>query len=339
VGDVTSAEELLSAPQIRWGILAAGGIAAAFTHDVTRHTRGQVVAVGSRARERADRFAAQWGVPRAHSSYADLVDDPQVEAVYVASPHSEHLEHALLAIAAGKPVLVEKAFARSAAQAEQVLDAAAAAGVFAMEAMWTRFLPHVRALHDVIDRGEIGEVVGVIADHGQNMRHHPPTHRLHAAELAGGALLDLGVYPVSFAHDLLGAPDRISALGSLAPTGVDGQVSIALGFGDAAQASLHTTLWARTATTAVVFGSAGRVEIATDFYRPTTFVVVRDDGERWTFADPVEDGLQYEAAEVARCVAEGRSESPLMPWQGTLDVMRTMDEVRRQIGVVYPGES
>jgi predicted dehydrogenase len=338
VSGVTSAEDLLAAPPLRWGILGAGGIAAAFTHDVMRHTRGQVVAVGSRSLDRAERFAAENGVTRAHASYEQLVDDAQVEAVYVASPHSEHLEHALLAIGAGKHVLVEKAFTRNAGEAERVLDAAGAAGVFAMEAMWTRFLPHMRAVHEVIDRGEIGEVVGLIADHGQNMGHHPPSHRLHAPELAGGALLDLGVYPVSFAHDLLGAPDRVRALGSLTPTGVDGQASIALGFGDAAQASLHTTLWARTATTAVVFGSAGRIELATDFYRPTTFVVVRDDGVRWSFTDAVDDGLQYEAAEVARCVAEGRTESPRMTWQGTLAVMRTMDEVRRQVGVVYPGE-
>ncbi len=338
VAGVTTAEDLLAAPPIRWGILGPGGIAAAFAHAVHRHTRGQVVAVGSRDRGRADRFAIEWGVPRAHAGYEGLVADPQVDVVYVASPHSEHLSHVLLAIGAGKHVLVEKAFARSAAEAQRMLAAAADAGVFAMEAMWTRFLPHVRALHEVIDRGEIGEVLGVIADHGQNMAHHPPTHRLHAPELAGGALLDLGVYPVSFAHDLLGVPDRVRALGSLTPTGVDGQVSIALGFGDAAQASLHTTLWARTATTAVVFGTRGRIELATDFYRPTSFAVVRDDGARWSFTEPVQDGLQYEAAEVARCVAEGRAESPRMTRQGTLDVMRTMDQVRRQIGLAYPGE-
>lgn len=335
---MTTDAELLAAPAIRWGILGPGGIAAAFTHAVTRHTRGQVVAVGSRSRDRAQRFAAEWSVARAHDSYEALVADPQVDVVYVASPHSEHLAHALLAVAAGKHVLVEKAFTRSAAEARAVFDGAERAGVFAMEAMWTRFLPHVRALHEVIDRGEIGEVVGVIADHGQNMRHHPPAHRLHAPELAGGALLDLGVYPVSFAHDLLGTPDRVRALGSLTPTGVDGQVSIALGFGEAAQASLHTTLWARTATTAVVFGSAGRIELATDFYRPTSFTVVRDDGARWSFDEHVEDGLQYEAAEVARCVGEGRTESERMTWQGTVDVMSTLDEVRRQVGVAYPGE-
>lgn len=326
-----------SAPAVRWGILGAGGIASVFTEAVTAHTQSAVVAVGSRAQGRADEFAARHAIGRAHGSYESLVADPEVQVVYVASPHSEHLEHALLAIAAGKHVLVEKAFTVNAAEAERVLDAARAAGVFVMEAMWTRFLPHVVVMRDVLARGEIGEPVGVIADHGQNMGHHPATHRLHDRELAGGALLDLGVYPVSFAHDLFGAPDRVRAVGALTPTGVDGQVSIALGFA-AVQASLHTTLHANTATTAVVFGTHGRMEIEGRFYAPTRFTVVRDDGRRWTYDGIVDAGMQYEAAEVARCVTEGLSESPLMTWQGTLDVMRTMDEIRHQIGLVYPSE-
>lgn len=328
----------MSAPSIRWGILGPGGIAAKFTEAITRHTRAQVVAVGSRSLDRAQRFADEWDVPTAHGSYRALVEDPAVEVVYVASPHSEHREHCLLAIAAGKHVLVEKAFARNAGEAEQVFAAAAAAGVFVMEAMWTRFLPHMVALREVLTRGEIGEVVGLIADHGQNMRHHPPTHRVLNPELSGGALLDLGVYPVSFAHDVLGRPDRIHALGSLTETGVDGQVSIALGFGGRAQASLNTTLWANTPTTAAVFGSAGRIELARHFYRPTSFTVVRDDGGRWTFEAEVADGMQYEAAEVASRSAAGLSESPLMSWNDTLAVMQTLDEVRRQVAVVYPGE-
>ncbi len=326
-----------SAPALRWGILGAGGIASVFTEAVTRHTHSEVVAVGSRAQDRADEFAARHSIGRSHGSYEALVADPEVDVVYVASPHSEHLDHALLAIAAGKHVLVEKAFTVNAAEAERVFDAARAAGVFVMEAMWTRFLPHVVVMHDVLARGEIGELVGVIADHGQNMGHHPATHRLHDRALAGGALLDLGVYPVSFAHDLFGTPDRVSAIGALTPTGVDGQVSIALGFA-AVQASLHTTLEANTATTAVVFGTHGRIEIQGRFYAPTRFTVVRDDGNHWTFDGMVDAGMQYEAAEVARCVAAGLSESPLMTWEGTLAVMRTLDEVRRQIGLVYPNE-
>jgi predicted dehydrogenase len=308
-----------------------------FTEALTQHTQSEVVAVGSRAQARADEFARRHTIPTAHSSYEALVSDPDVEVVYVASPHSEHLEHALLAISAGTHVLVEKAFTVNAGEAEQVFDAARAAGVFVMEAMWTRFMPHVVVMRDVLARGEIGELVGVIADHGQNMGHHPASHRLHDAALAGGALLDLGVYPVSFAHDLFGAPDRVSAIGALTATGVDGQVSIALGFSER-QASLHTTLHANTATTAVVFGTHGRLEIEGRFYAPTSFSVVRDDGARWTYDGVVDAGMQYEAAEVARCIAAGLTQSALMSWQGTLDVMRTMDEVRRQIGLVYPSE-
>ena len=328
----------MSAPPLRWGVLAPGGIAAKFVDNVSRFTAGQVVAVGSRDAGRAAKFAAEHSVARSYGSYRELVEDPQVEAVYVASPHSEHRDHALLAIGAGKHVLVEKAFTVNAAQAEEVFDAARAAGVFAMEAMWTRHLPHVAALRAAIERGEIGDVVTLVADHGQNMLALPPTHRMHDPALAGGALLDLGVYPVSFAHDLLGVPDEVVALGSLTPAGVDGQVSIVLGHGGRAQASLHTTLRARTATTAVISGTEGRIEVAGSFYGTTSFEVHRLDGTWWAWDRPVEGGFQFQAAEVARRVADGEAESPRMPWRGTVEVLRTMDEIRRQVGVRYPGE-
>ncbi len=326
-----------SAPPIRWGILGAGGIAATFADAVRRHTQGRVAAVGSRDRHRAERFATHHAIPTTHIGYVDLVEDPTVDIVYVATPHSHHREHALLAIEAGKHVLVEKAFTRNEAEAREVLDAARAAGVFCMEAMWTRFLPHVAALRAAIARGEIGDVVNLTADHGQWFAFRRDS-RLFAPELAGGALLDLGVYPVSFAHDLLGVPDRITAVGSRTETGVDGQISLALGFGDRAQAALSTTLWAKTATTAVINGTEGRIEVAGEFYRPTSFRLIRRDGSTWTYAGETAEGMQYEAAEAARCVAAGRTESPRITWQHTLDVMRTMDEIRRQVGVSYPGE-
>lgn len=335
---ITHAEDPRTAPPIRWGILGPGGIAHTFARAVLGYTRGTITAVGSRDLARAQAFAAQYDVEKAYGSYAELVADPQVDAVYVASPHSAHHEHALLAVRAGKHVLVEKSFTRNEAEARDVLEAARDARVFAMEAMWTRFLPHVVALRGLVADGAVGEPVSLVADHGQAFGHLPATHRLHARELAGGALLDLGVYPVSFAHDLLGTPDRVQAVGSLTATGVDGQVSMALGFGERAHATLQTTLWARTATTAVLSGTEGRIEVAGDFYRPTSLTVVRDDGGRWTFAQPVDGGFQYQAAEVARRVAVGDLESDVMPHEGTLAVMRTMDEVRRQVGVVYPGE-
>ncbi|MCB7135275.1 Gfo/Idh/MocA family protein [Cellulosimicrobium marinum] len=327
-----------TAPPVRWGILGAGGIASTLADAVRRHTQGRVAAVGSRDRVKAERFATAHGVPTTHVGYDALVEDPQVDVVYVATPHSHHREHALLAIAAGKHVLVEKAFTRDEAQAREVLDAARAAGVFVMEAMWTRHLPHVAALRGVIARGEIGDVVHVAADHGQRFAFDPG-HRLYAPALAGGALLDLGVYPVSFAHDLLGAPSSVTAVGALTETGVDGQVSVVLGYDGGAQATLSTTLWSRTATTAVVSGTEGRIEVDGDFYAPTSFRVVRLDGTTWSYAGTTVDGFQFEAAEVARRVAAGETQSPRMSWDGTLEVMRTLDEVRRQVGVVYRGSS
>ncbi|GAA4627016.1 MULTISPECIES: Gfo/Idh/MocA family protein [Cellulomonas] len=330
-------EDPRTAPPIRWGILGAGNIASTFAHSVREFTRAQLVAVGSRHRDRAERFATAHGIPTTHLGYRQLVEDPQVDVVYVATPHSEHKEHALLAIAAGKHVLVEKAFTRNAAEAEEVFAAARAAGVFVMEAMWTRFLPHVAALHQVIDNGEIGEVVAVRADHGQYFAYDPAS-RLYAPELAGGALLDLGVYPVAWAHDFLGVPTGVHAFGQKTQTGVDGQVSMVLEYGEQVQATLHTTLWSKTPTTSSISGTEGYVRVAGSFYGPTSFRVARRDGRQWTFEQPFARGLQYEAAEVARRIADGDTESPRLTWQQTLDVMRTMDEVRRQVGVAYPGE-
>ncbi|MFC8191066.1 Gfo/Idh/MocA family protein [Cellulomonas sp. NPDC057328] len=330
-------EDPRSAPPIRWGILGAGNIASTFANSVREFTRAQLVAVGSRHRDRAERFATAHGIPTTHVGYRELVEDTQVDAVYVATPHSEHREHALLAIKAGKHVLVEKSFTRNAAEAEEVFAAAKDAGVFVMEAMWTRFLPHVSALHQVIEAGEIGDIVNIRADHGQFFPFDASS-RLYAPELAGGALLDLGVYPVSWAHDFLGVPTGVHAVGQLAPTGVDGQISMVLEYGDQVQATLHTTMWSKTPTTSSISGTEGYIRVAGSFYGPTQFRVARRDGREWTFEQPYARGLQYEAAEVARRVAAGDTESPRMSWQGTLDVMRTMDEVRRQIGVTYPGE-
>ena len=330
-------EDPRTAPPIRWGILGAGYIAGEFADAVNAHTRAQLVAVGSRNRDRCERFATAHGIPTTHHSYRDLVEDSQVDAVYIATPHSEHRQQALLAIAAGKHVLVEKSFMRNAAEAEEVFAAARTAGVFVMEAMWTRFLPHVFALHQIIDAGEIGEIINLSADHGQRFAFNP-TSRVFDPALAGGALLDLGVYPVSFAHDFLGVPDAVHATGTLTETGVDGQASIVLSYGERTQATLSTTLWAKTPTTAALAGTEGFVTVEGSFYTPTSFRVQRSDGRVWTFDHPSARGLQFEAAEVARRVAAGDTESPRITWANTVEVLRTLDAVRAQLGVVYPGE-
>lgn len=325
----------MSAPALRWGILGAGGIAHKFAEAVNVYTAGQVVAAASASSlEKAKSFVEDTNSGTAYGSYEELLADPNVEAVYVATTHNNHHEPALLAIEAGKHVLVEKAFTQNAAQAEEVIAAARANGVFLMEAMWTRHLPHIYEVRDVIARGDIGQVISVQANHGQNLVH---VARLMRPELAGGALLDLGVYPISFTHDLLGFPERITAVGQLTPEGVDGQTSIVLDY-PSSQATLHTTLYAATGNRAVISGTEGRIEIEGDFYTPTTFQVTRKDGTSWTFDGRVPNGFQFQAAEVARRVAAGEKESERLTLDGTLEVMRIMDEVRAQIGLVYPNE-
>jgi predicted dehydrogenase len=328
-----------TAPSLRWGVLAPGWIAGSFVAALAEHTAQRVVAVGSRSAERAQQFAGRNGVERSYGSYEELVDDDEVDVVYVASPHSEHHRQALLAIAAGKHVLVEKAFTRNASEAAEVIDAARSAGVFAMEAMWTRFQPQSDVIRQFIADGALGDVTTVLADHGQHFVLNP-AHRLFNPDLAGGALLDLGVYPVSFASFAIGRPDRVVAVGDLTPTGVDAQVSITLTAGEA-HAVLNATLLAKTPTTASISGSAGQITLAGPFYAPQPLTYTPLGGEPVVVPPgPIlgTGGLAFEAAELARCVTEGRTESPLLPLDETLAIMQTMDEVRRQVGFTYPGE-
>lgn len=329
-----------TAPAIRWGILGAGGIARMFAKAVQQHTSAQITAVGSRSMANAQVFAQDFGVPHTFGSYEALVASHEVDAIYVATPHSHHLAHARMALEAGKPVLVEKAFARNASEALQIFSTAQHQGLFAMEAMWTRFLPATALVHEVIASGEIGEVISVIADHGQRL-DFDREGRLLNPTLAGGALLDLGVYPVAYAHDLLGAPASVTAKGRLTDTGVDGQVSLVLDYASRAQATLSTTLWAKSATTAVIAGTEGWIEVPGDFYCPAAIRVHLPDGitREITLDFPAgHAGLAFEAAEVARCLKAGMQQSARNPWRDTVEVLETLDSARAQVGVVYPGE-
>jgi predicted dehydrogenase len=324
----------MSAPAIRWGILGAGGIAQKFADAVTHHTASSLVAVGSRTPGKAAGFVEAVGAGEPHDSYEAVVSRDDVDAVYVATTHNDHHGPALMAIEAGKHVLVEKAFTQNAAQAEMVVAAARAKGVYLQEAMWTRFLPHMQWAREAIARGDIGEVVNIQADHGQLLTHIP---RLTQPSMAGGALLDLGVYPIAFTHDILGVPDSVTTVGQLTDSGVDGQVSMIFSY-PGAQAVLTTTLLAQTPCTAVIAGTEGRLEFRSMFYTPTVVRLVRKDGSVEKFDGRVANGFQFEAAEVATRVSEGATESPLLPLDSTLEIMRLMDTVRAQMGLVYPGE-
>jgi predicted dehydrogenase len=321
---------------VRFGVVGTGGIASAFTTDLQLLDDAVVSAVGSRSQQTADAFGDRHDIGRRHASYAQLVADPDVDVVYVATPHPGHHDAAMLAVEAGKAVLVEKPFTMDADEATELVDAARAKGVFLMEAMWTRFHPHMVRIREVLAAGTLGEIVTVTADHGQWFEADRE-HRLFAPELGGGALLDLGIYPVSFASMVLGTPDVVTARSSTAFTGVDAQTSMILDHVSGAQAVLTTTLLARSPTRAAIVGTDARIEVDTVWYQPSSFTVTgRDEQVLERFEEPrVGHGLRYQAAEVVRCLRAGQTESPVLPLDETLSIMRTLDEVRRQIGLEY----
>jgi predicted dehydrogenase len=310
---------------VRWGIIGTGGIARAFAAELERTDSGTVVAVGSRRLETAQAF----GAGRAYGSYEALVGDPEVDVVYVATPHPFHHANARLALEAGKPVLVEKAFTMNAAEARDLVRLARERGLFLMEAMWTRFLPHMAEIRRLLEAGELGELVTVQADHGQWFVLDP-AHRLFARELGGGALLDLGIYPVSFASMVLGTPNRVITLSTPAFTGVDGQTSILLGYPSGAQSVINCTSSAVSPTKAAIVGTDARIEIGQRWYGQTAFDFIPRGGEPRRYEAGVPSGLRFEADEVARCLSEGLLESPLMPLDETVSIMDTMDEVLAQ---------
>ena len=317
---------------VRWGILATGTIAGAFAEDLARVPDAELVAVGSRTPERAREFAARFGVPRAYGSWAELTADPDVDVVYVATPHSAHHAAARLCLEAGRAVLCEKPFTLDLATATDLVELARERGLFLMEAMWMRCNPAIRRLVELVAAGRIGEVRAVHADFGLASRL-PAGHRLHARELGGGALLDLGVYPVSFAHLFLGEPTTIAAWATLSPQQVDENTGMLFGYGDGALATLTCSLVTDTPRVASVSGTEGRVELARGFFRPETLVLYRDEHVE-TISVPYEGlGYVHEILEVHRCLGLGLTESPLVPLADTLAVMRTLDAVRAQIGV------
>ncbi len=310
-----------------WGLIGTGGIAETFAADLSHTDSGRVAAVGSRHMDSANRFADRFNIPKRHAGYEALVADPDVDVVYVATPHPMHHANGLLALRAGKPALVEKAFTMTAAEAEDLVATARAEGLFLMEAMWTRFLPHIAVIRRLIDERALGDIVTVTADHGQWFEHDPE-FRLFAPELGGGALLDLGVYPVSFASMVLGTPDRIVTLVDPTFTGVDGQTSMLFGYASGAQAVLTCTLSAKSPTRAAIVGTDARIEIDGEFYAPTSFTLISRTGERTHFEESHEGrGLWHQADEVARCLREGLLESPLMPLDESISIMQTMDAV------------
>jgi predicted dehydrogenase len=324
--------------KIRWGILGTGWIAEMFVADILANGM-TITAVGSRSQESADAFAARFGIPTAHPTYEALAADPEVDIVYVATPHPMHAENALLVLGAGKHALVEKAFTLNQPEAREVVDLAAEKGLVVLEAMWTRWLPHMVRLREIVAAGTLGDVRTVLADHNQNLPKDP-AHRINNPELGGGALLDLGIYPVSFAWDVLGEPTSVTAISSPTATGVDRQTAIMLGYADGQQAVLHTALDTAGPNTASVIGTEGWVAIEGVFYEPTDFTVYDSQGavvERYE-SSVTQRGMQYQAWEAERLITEKLTAGDILSPEESVGIMGTLDEVRRQIGLSYPNE-
>lgn len=323
----------------RWGILGTGGIAKAFVADLQNLSGHTVSAVGSRTLSRAVNFIEEIPGAIAYASYEELVNDPQLDAIYVASPHPLHKAHTLLALNAKKPVLCEKPFSISAKEAQVMVDTAKINNVALLEAMWTRYLPHIAKVREILVSGVLGEIQTVEADHGQRLADQNIA-RLVDPDLGGGALLDLGIYPISFAHMVLGVPKQITASAVMTKRGVDAQTSAIFDYASGAQCVINTTMVAQTPCRAVISGLLGRLEIDRTFYNPADMRIVLFDGTVTNFPNSyLGHGLREQAIEMARVVRAGHLESPLMSWSESVAVMKTMDAIRAQIGLVYPFEN
>lgn len=317
---------------VRWAVLGPGRIAESVAGDFSHVADGELVAVGSRSAERARAFADRYGIPRSYGSYAELLADDEIDAVYVATPHTWHAAHGTAVLEAGKALLMEKSFTATLAGAERVVALAQQRGVFAMEAMWTRFQPAIVRVTELVADGAIGEVRGVEADLGAG-RPFDPDDRLFSLDLGGGTILDLGVYVVSLAQMVLGNPTQVDVTGSLMSTGVDGESAYLLSYGDGRSATLRAAFYPSPGA-ARVLGTAGWIEIPPRFHHPDRIVLRRPGREPEEIVlPPASAGYSLEVDEVNRCLAEGLTESPTMPLADTLAVQAVLQQAADEIGV------
>lgn len=327
------------APALRWGIMGPGWIAEQFTHSVQAHTDQVIAAVASRSLSRAKAFADAFDVPKAYGSYEELAAAADIDIIYICTPHNFHHPAAVLALDAGKHVLIEKPIGLNAIQARDIATRAEAAGVFAAEAMWTFFLPKFDVIRQIIDGGTLGTITTVFAEYGE---HFDPGHRIFEPELAGGPLLDLGTYPLALITEVLGLPEQLHTIGQAHESGVNAQFSAIMGFGSGAQAAMNTHVHNFTPTSATIVGSEATLTIDGPFNMPGGFEVRFPDGTRLRYDESAGghfEGLHYEAAAVARAVAAGHTQANQRTLAASIQTLEVADEIRRQLGLVFPGES
>jgi predicted dehydrogenase len=325
-------------PKVRWGILGAGGIARTVGADIASSPASVVGAVASRDAARATNLAAALGAARAYDSYEALVADPDVDFVYVATTHAQHHDAALLALRAGKPVLVEKPLGVNAREAREIQAEARASGLLCLEGMWLRLNPTALAVWAAVAGGQIGDIVAVRADVSHRF-DYDPAHRLFDPALGGGALLDLGVYTAAFMLPLIGRPSSVRAVGSLAPTGVDVSVAMTWTSATGQIATLTCSSITEGGSAATIIGTRGWIEVAGPLFRTEAFTVATASGSTTeTRRLPEGNGYGHEVAEVERCLAAGEVDSGFMPLADSLVVLEVLDEARRQLGVTYQAD-
>ena len=323
---------------IRWAILGPGRISRKFAAGLREAAGAELAAVGSRVRERAAAFAAEFGAPRVHGSYAELAADPDVDAVYIGTPHAFHHDHTLLCLEAGKHVLCEKPLALNAVQAGRMIDAARARGLVLMEALWTRFLPSIVRARELVAGGAIGDVRTITADFGFRATFDPRS-RLFAPELGGGALLDLGIYPLNLAWMFGGEPLAMESLATLGETGVDEEEAIILRHAEGRQSILSASLRVDTPREARLLGTGGSLTIAHPWWAGSRLVLQSRGGEDEIINMPARGGgYTHEAEAFMDAVRAGAAEVAGMPLDESLAILRAMDALRARWGVRYPGE-
>lgn len=324
---------------IRWGILSTGNIAHSFATGLQSVPDGELVAVGSRSQESADTFAAEFDIPNAYGSYQDLANAPDIDVVYIGTPHVFHAENTIMCLKAGKHVICEKPFTINAAEAQACIDLAREKKLFLMEAVWMRFIPAILELQTWIKEGKIGEIQLVQADFSFYIPYMPE-HRLFNKALGGGALLDVGIYPVSFTTMLLGLPDSVHSHARMSASGVDEQSTYFFTYENGASALLSSGITGNLVNEAVVKGTTGKITVPPDFFYPNQ-LILHPYGEDAQVVDiPFEgNGYNYEAMAVQECIRAGKIEHPNMPHEETLAVMKLMDDMRAEWGLVYPQEA
>jgi len=324
--------------KIRLGILGTGNMAHQFATGLRRAPNVQLAAVASRSPEPAGRFAQEFGLARHHVGYEALAADPEIDLVYVSTPHSCHMQNTLMCLQSGKSVICEKPFAINAAEARWMIDTARGRGLFLMEAMWTRFIPAIVRLRELLAGNTIGKVQLMVAG-GAYMPVFNPDFYLFDPKLGGGVLLDAGVYLLSMASMVFGAPARILAAGSMGATGVDDHDAILLQHDSEAVASLYVSLRAKASPDMTLLGDRGRIYVHAPLFVPGALTLGIYGKEEQVLKFPFEgNGYHFQAIEAANCILRGETESSLMPLDETLGIMQTMDEVRRQLKLKYPME-